>query len=910
MRGAISPLLHATPKGDGSGERLVQRDIYPLPFVVEDEAGCRSSLSRGCRQRVSKRRWAQREVNHCIGSLNQLYDCSMPGLKAQQAGDQPLPSLAQVRSIEFIEECIDDLGPSDSMSGAEALLALRIVQGYEELPTTSALGSFVPEKVSLPSAEVMPVQLSAAMGPDGQSMVEDFIYDQVLSEDGARSKLEASGIERCYTDPKLRSQTTYEEYVDRLRGLGLVDFSIEKTVEEAGIFFVKKKGDRLRMILDCRRSNCWFKEPKGVKLTTGESLSKIRVKENQQLFVCSADLANAFYTLSMPLPLRKYFGLKRVRAGAVGVEEIGGTRVNPDQWISPRIAVLPMGWTWALYWCQKLHETIAERSGLSAEERLQDFSPPPTNGFYHVQYVDNLHVFGVDREEVRNRFWAAAKELRAVGLTVHEEEDCLESTKVLGWEYESKATFRPGRSRVWRVRKAIREILARGKATGQQLERVIGHATFISLGKREALSVFAEVYTFIRRHYKQEVELWRSVKKELNIWDGISPLITQDLSAPWCEKLQAVDASEWGLGVCETEAELVEVEQLSRFSERWRFRDPEVSRARNLVIEENNEEDRSFALVEEEEVDEIQFQPRSFVGVGFGIVSRPWDLVGRCKWKQRESMPVLEARSSLFAVKHALRRISSQRKRHIILTDSMTAALAFTKGRAKGQKLRNIVQKVASLSLATGSTFFPRWIPSEWNPADGPSRGRHAPSVPQKLLVDAVPRLEDPEAGSTFEEKGFSSFTGADRPETQGEKEKSKINTEVRSRDHKTKIRGEPTTSLFGWAGDSGSISGALEELPDLGSPEKDEAEDRGDGGSGFSELLGPPMDGGRRPVYSKLCKGEHSFPSPRPEGKRISQQGLPGLEGMEEADTTTKQNAVAVRSCDCWLWMLSTKEE
>lgn len=428
---------------------------------------------------------------------------------------------------------------------------------------------------------------------------------------------------------------------------------------------------------------------------------------------------------------------------------------------------------------------------------------------------------------------------------------------------------------------------------------MIGHATFISLGKREALSVFAEVYTFIRRHYKQEVELWRSVKKELNIWDGISPLITQDLSAPWCEKLQAVDASEWGLGVCETEAELVEVEQLSRFSERWRFRDPEVSRARNLVIEENNEEDRSFALVEEEEVDEIQFQPKSFVGVGFGIVSRPWDLVGRCKWKKRESMPVLEARSSLFAVKHALRRISSQRKRHIILTDSMTAALAFTKGRAKGQKLRNIVQKVASLSLATGSTFFPRWIPSEWNPADGPSRGRHAPSVPQKLLVDAVPRLEDPEAGVTFEEKGFGSFTGADRPETQGEKEKSKINTEVRSRDHKTKIRGEPTTSLFGGTGDSGSISGALEELPDLGSPEKDEAEDRGDGGSGFSELLGPPMDGGRRLVRSKLCKGEHSFPSPRPEGKRISQQGLPGLERMEEAGTTTKQNAVAVRSCD-----------
>ena len=883
MRGGISPLLHATPTGDGSNERLVQRDIFPLPFVLEDEAGCRSSLSRGCRQRVAKRLWFQKEVNRCIGSLNQLYDFSLPGRRAQQVGDQLLPNLAQVRSLEFIEECIGDLGPSDSMSGAEALMALRIVQGYEELPTTSALGSFVPDKVSLPSAEVQPVQLSAAMGPDGQIMMEDFIYDQVLSEDDARSKLEASGIERCYTDPKLRSQVAFEEYVDRLHGLGLVDFSIEKAVEETGIFFVKKKGDRLRMILDCRRSNCWFKEPKGVKLTTGESLSKIRVKEDQQLYVCSADLANAFYTLSTPLPLRKFFGLKRVRAAAVGVQEIGGVRVSPDQWITPRIAVLPMGWTWALYWCQKLHEAAAERSGLSVGERLQDFHPPPTDGFYHVQYVDNLHVFGVRQEEVRSRFWAAVEELRSIGLTVHEEEDCLESTKVLGWEYESKATFRPGRTRVWRVRKAIR-----GKASGQQLERVIGHATFISLGKREALSVFAEVYTFIKRHYKQEVELWKSVRRELSIWDGISPLITQDLSAPWCEKLQAVDASEWGLGVCETDAAQVEVEQLSRFSERWRFRGPESSGARASIIAAHSTvccgsaafsfsrgmKDSDFSapspgglnLDEEDEVSLVLPQPNSFVGVGFSTVARPWRVVGRYKWKKRESMPVFEARSTLHAVKHALRRVGSQRMRHIVLTDSMTAALAFTKGRTKGQKLRNVVQKVASLSLATGSTFFPRWIPSEWNPADGPSRGGHAPSEPQQLLGDALPRFENSWASTTTEEEVASSFGATARAEVVKKKEESEINTKGQRGAKQAKARGKPASGFLIGARDIDQLLGSLAEISVMGQKEENE-------GPGLGGLSGPPLAGGRGSLIGKLCEGKHSVPPTRVERKRVPEQ-------------------------------------
>lgn len=186
VRGGTGSYLHATPNDPGE-VRNVQRDIFPLPFVVEDE-GIRKTLSRGCQQRLQRKREEQREVNRCIGSLNQLFDYRYPGSVAQQRKGQMLPNLAQEKCLEFIEDCISEIGPCGEISGSEALDALRISCGYETLPTSSALGSFNPEKVSLPAGEVQPVELACAWGSNGQSVVEEFIHEQVLSKDEALSR--------------------------------------------------------------------------------------------------------------------------------------------------------------------------------------------------------------------------------------------------------------------------------------------------------------------------------------------------------------------------------------------------------------------------------------------------------------------------------------------------------------------------------------------------------------------------------------------------------------------------------------------------------------------------------------------------------------------------------------------------
>ena len=132
---------------------------------------------------------------------------------------------------------------------------------------------------------------------------------------------------------------------------------------------------------------------------------------------------------------------------------------------------------------------------------------------------------------------------------VHEEEVDFGAT-LLGWEITKGGLFRPARRRAWKVRFAVREMLSRGRSSSHQLEKLIGHCSFLCLGRRECFSVFGAVYKFIRHHYNQSKEfpLWREVREELMIFDGLIPLIQKDLTSPWSSAVYAVDASEGGMG--------------------------------------------------------------------------------------------------------------------------------------------------------------------------------------------------------------------------------------------------------------------------------------------------------------------------------------------------------------------------
>ena len=190
-----------------------------------------------------------------------------------------------------------------------------------------------------------------------------------------------------------------------------------------------------------------------------------------------------------------------------------------------------------------------------------------------------------------------------------------------------------------------------------------------------------------------------------------------------------------------------EVEELGKFSERWRFDYPHLAKPREhsfgLATATDPQDSGGAAWAATEAASGSGLQPLEvvppkksehiFKAVPFSTVGRSWKVCGRYKWKRAEPIPVLEARASLFAIKHAARNIECFGKRLLVLSDSISAVCALDKGRGRSFKMRRVSQQVAAMCLGANLQVCYRWLPSEWNPADGPSRGSIFPSKPVRF---------------------------------------------------------------------------------------------------------------------------------------------------------------------------------
>ena len=70
-----------------------------------------------------------------------------------------------------------------------------------------------------------------------------------------------------------------------------------------------------------------------------------------------------------------------------------------------------------------------------------------------------------------------------------------------------------------------------------------------------------------------------------------------------------------------------------------------------------------------------------------------------------------------------------------MLVDSMVAIGCLSKGRSSVRALLRLCRQAASVGLACGLRFLLRYVPSEWNVADGPSRGLGLGVAPETALA-------------------------------------------------------------------------------------------------------------------------------------------------------------------------------
>ena len=218
----------------------------------------------------------------------------------------------------------------------------------------------------------------------------------------------------------------------------MIDFvssdDASQALVEIGCFAVAQKDGTQRLVLDCRPSNCYFGVPPSTRLPNAASHAEVQIPAGKTLYSAQFDLRNAFYQIGPPVCLRPYFCLPRIRAAHVGVTHCSGRLVKPHEYITPRMCVMPMGWSHALHWCQLLHARIIS-TALPEIPLLDDDSPiTPLDQFNCIAsvHVDNFGIEGVNCDLVRDAYWRAHRAIKEKGLAVHDEVELTEGLQLLG----------------------------------------------------------------------------------------------------------------------------------------------------------------------------------------------------------------------------------------------------------------------------------------------------------------------------------------------------------------------------------------------------------------------------------------------------------------------------------------------
>ena len=685
------------------------------------------------------------------------------------------PSLLQADVITRVTGLVEragDLGELQHSFTPEAALKslLHGRSDYHEPACPIALAPFDLDLISLPATL------------KGAPRAEDLLPEddcRFLKEQERMFRPEHESFEffKPYWDPALKHcPRKYRSFIKKLDSIDYLRYTLNP-VEMAGVFFVKKSdGKRIRMIIDGRGANQRLRDPPSVSLSTAETFSRIEVSIPEELihdevgkrqflssttvFAGLSDVKDCFHRIRQPDWMCRLFCLLPIEARHVGLtgHTLDGVVLQSNDLVYPMPGSLAMGCSWSLYLAQKINEHQFRLSpGLSASEIVHDRShpliidPDDPNKTNHYVYVDNLGIIGQSKEGVTSALSSMEDHFNSKQLLLHPGEVHSDSVKALGIQLNgSSKTTRITPDRLHKVRAGLRGLISRGRCSGKVLEILVGHATFCGLSCRLVLSVFHATYKFIEKNYDKVTPLWGSVRDELRAFAGLMVFFESDWTRGWNSLVTSSDASEKGYGVCTSHWHPSQVAAAGRRPERSRFRRTESHRARESALTAAGFfQDSATGRWLAGEIDSEQY----LTDVGWQCSPDFKEIDGQLlhkhlwtpklwgTWKHEEHILVLEAR----ALNKALDRVACSRFgkniRQLMLVDSMSVALSFDRCRSRSFKLLKQVRRYAATCLARNIDPHVRWIPSELNSADEPSRIDAA--EPSKTLVDQIPIKKD-----------------------------------------------------------------------------------------------------------------------------------------------------------------------
>lgn len=736
------------------------RDLFPLPVPPRLEST--SGLSRRSSQRLCRKVRKMDTVREAVHGLNWL-----AGHGFLHDSETPPDDLqAEVlQRIHLLAQDSGNLGSLERVPSSEAALQalLKGKSEYHQPSTPVALAPYKLERVSLPE-DLHGLPQDARRYLQGK---------ELMVKEG--EPLEAPPP---YWDPALaKSKKQYRQFIQHLDSIGLLQYT-QTPKNEVGVFFVfKSDGERIRLIVDARSTNALFQDPPGVELCSSEGFSRIECEvspglrpgspeflaelQTMNIHIGLSDVKDCFHRLRQPRWLAEYFCFKPIRAHWVGLTGtmLDGHRLGPNDVIYPMPGSLCMGFSWSLYFCQRINEyqcsltrslkdsTLVRDKGEPVVFRSEQVRRHGEPGSRHYVYVDNLGVLSSHAAYVKTALQELDEHFGSCGLLLHPGEVSVGETRALGTVLDGQALCsKITPERFHKVRQAIRGIVQRRRVTGQMLEVVVGHATFCGLNNRMTLAVFHTCYKFIRTHYFEPTELWSSVKDELRAFAGLMIFLRSDWWRPWNDLVCCSDASTTGYGVCTSHWKLSDVSAVGRIKERARFKRSGGHSARESSLTSagfiKDEVTGSWKVGEIEAEDYLKLSGWTldphFPEVPARLLRKEcWAPKLWGKWQFPEGIITLEARAAVKSLRRVAMSVFGSQIRQLFLLDNMSLVLALERSRSRQFSLLKQIRVFNSYCIARGIQPYFRWVPSELNSADEPSR--YNSDEPSKLLTALIP---------------------------------------------------------------------------------------------------------------------------------------------------------------------------
>ncbi len=493
----------------------------------------------------------------------------------------------------------------------------------------------------------------------------------------------------------------YPLLINRLLEAGCVKLLYETPVCVNGLFAVAKDATTDRLIFDGRRANLYFVPPPSPELLSPSDLAELIIEPGRPVYVSKSDVSNMYNLLRVPEWMITFLALPPIRLSSLGK---GGKSL-----VWPAFVSLPMGHSHAVYIAHSLHQHVVRcslplpiRQLVSPNTRWSE----STSAFF--SYIDDHGFITASAEEACLYLHQSVAALDSVGLHHHPKKIFLpthgfKETEVLGIGISVTGRVFPERSRLKRLMEWTNHVLETETATLSTLQRIIGSWIWFLLLKRPFLAALENVFAFTTDAADQNIRertITAPVAAEFRRLIHLAPLLDVDLATPFADIVFATDASMTGGAVVSTPVSVKDQMMLLRYSQRKGWSSWQD-------LEHPSPTPKMFCSNEVKEL----------------VSASQWKVELSVRWKFEEPcIVILEAQALVLALKIITSRPELHAKRIAFFVDSTSLLGAVAKGRSSSRRLNRIFQKISSLLIVANVRPIWLWIPSEYNPADTPSR--------------------------------------------------------------------------------------------------------------------------------------------------------------------------------------------